>query len=243
MSSVSPSPASPSPEEDRAARLAVIETCRRMNALGINQGTSGNVSLRHGEGFLITPSGIDYDAMVPEQVVPVHLDGSYSGDWLPSSEWRMHFDIYASRPEAGAVVHTHSPHATALSCLRIEIPPFHYMIAVAGGKTLRTAAYATFGTAELSHAMLAALESRTACLLANHGMICFAPRLDKALWLAGEIEALCRQYAIARKVGEPVILSDAEMNEVIARFATYGKQPGELDGTGVAAVEAPRRRT
>ena len=117
MSSVSPSPAFPTAEEDLAARLAVIETCRRMNALGINQGTSGNVSLRHGDGFLITPSGIDYDAMTPEQVVPVHLDGSYSGDWLPSSEWRMHFDIYASRPEAGAVVHTHSPYATALSCL------------------------------------------------------------------------------------------------------------------------------
>lgn len=228
--------------EDLAARRAVIDACLKMNASGLNQGTAGNISLRHGEGFLVTPSGIPYEAMRPEQVVPVHFDESYSGDWLPSSEWRMHFDIYATRPEAGAVVHTHSVHATALSCLRREIPPFHYMIAVAGGRTLRTADYATFGTRELSRAMLAALEGRSACLLANHGMICFGPTLDKALWLAGEIETLCRQYVIALTAGEPAILTDTQMDEVIARFGSYGRQPGEVAAGAVPAVEAPRHR-
>lgn len=230
------------PADDLAARRAIIDACLKMNATGLNQGTAGNISLRHGEGFLVTPSGIPYEAMRPEQVVPVHFDESYSGDWLPSSEWRMHFDIYATRPEAGAVVHTHSVHATALSCLRREIPPFHYMIAVAGGRTLRTADYATFGTRELSRAMLAALEGRSACLLANHGMICFGPTLDKALWLAGEIETLCRQYVIALTAGEPVILTDTQMDEVIARFGSYGRQPGEVAAGAVPAVEAPRHR-
>ena len=231
------------PADDLAARRAIIDACLKMNATGLNQGTAGNISLRHGEGFLVTPSGIPYEAMRPEQVVPVHFDESYSGDWLPSSEWRMHFDIYATRPEAGAVVHTHSVHATALSCLRREIPPFHYMIAVAGGRTLRTADYATFGTRELSRAMLAALEGRSACLLANHGMICFGPTLDKALWLAGEIETLCRQYVIALTAGEPAILTDTQMDEVIARFGSYGRQPGEVAAGAVPAVEAPSRRT
>lgn len=229
--------------EDLAARRAVIDACLKMNASGLNQGTAGNISLRHGEGFLVTPSGIPYEAMRPEQVVQVHMDESYSGDWLPSSEWRMHFDIYATRPDAGAVVHTHSVHATALSCLRREIPPFHYMIAVAGGRTLRTADYATFGTRELSRAMLAALEGRSACLLANHGMICFGPTLDKALWLAGEIETLCRQYVVALTAGDPAILTDTQMDEVIARFASYGRQPGDVAAGAVPAVEAPRHRT
>lgn len=239
---LSPKDLADGPADDLAARRAIIDACLKMNATGLNQGTAGNISLRHGEGFLVTPSGIPYEAMRPEQVVPVHFDESYSGDWLPSSEWRMHFDIYATRPEAGAVVHTHSVHATALSCLRREIPPFHYMIAVAGGRTLRTADYATFGTRELSRAMLAALEGRSACLLANHGMICFGPTLDKALWLAGEIETLCRQYVIALTAGEPAILTDTQMDEVIARFGSYGRQPGEVAAGAVPAVEAPRRR-
>jgi len=230
----------PSPTTD--LRQAVIDTCLTMNATGLNQGTSGNVSVRTGDGFLITPSGVPYAQMTPEQIVPMGLDGRYDGDWLPSSEWRMHLDIYAARPEAGAVVHTHSTHATALSCLREEIPPFHYMIAVAGGTTLRCADYATFGTAELSAAMLRALEGRSACLLANHGTIAFGPTLDKALWLAGEVEALCTQYVIARQIGTPTILSQADMEAVLARFATYGKQAKDLAKGDVAAVDAPRRR-
>ncbi|WP_417771645.1 class II aldolase/adducin family protein [Stappia sp.] len=206
-------------------RQAVIDTCLAMNASGLNQGTSGNVSVRVGDGYLITPSGVAYAAMTPDQIVTMAPDGSHSGNWVPSSEWRMHHDIYAAHPQAGAVVHVHSTHATAVSCLRRDIPPFHYMIAVAGGATLRCADYATFGTQALSDHMLAALAGRSACLLANHGQICFGPTLEKALWLAGEVEALCHQYTVACQTGTPVILSEAEMAEVIERFATYGKQP------------------
>lgn len=213
-----------------------------MNALGINQGTSGNVSARSGDGFLITPSGIPYADTRPGQIVEMDLEGGYKGDWLPSSEWRMHMDMYAARPEAEAIVHTHSTYATALSCLRLDIPAFHYMIGVAGGTTLRCASYATFGTQALSDAMLVALEDRTACLLANHGMICFGPSLPKALWLAGEIEALCKQYYIACQAGTPVILGDDEMTRVLTRFKTYGRQPVELGEGDAPAVEAPVRR-
>ena len=210
-------------------RRAVIETCLKMNALGINQGTSGNASVRTNEGFLITPSGVPYEDTAPEQIVAMTLEGEVQSDWRPSSEWRMHRDIYAARPEAQAVVHTHAVHATALSCLRLEVPAFHYMIAVAGGSSLRCATYATFGTEALSRNMLKALEGRRACLLANHGMICFGPNLEKALWLAGEVETLCRQYIAAKQLGEPTLLSQAEMKRVLALFENYGKQDKATD--------------
>ncbi len=212
-----------------------------MNRLGINQGTSGNVSVRVPEGFLITPSGIAYEAMTPGQIVAMDLEGGYRGKWLPSSEWRMHHDIYRARPEAGAVVHTHASYATALSCLRRDLPAFHYMIAVAGGDSLRCADYATFGTRALSEKMLAALAGRRACLLANHGMICFHDSLEKALWLAGEIETLCRQHALACQLGQAVLLEPAEMERVLARFKSYGKQAADL-ADGEAAFETPIRR-
>ena len=203
----------------------IIDTCLAMNASGINHGTSGNVSARHGEGFLITPSGVPYEDLAPEMIVEVLLDGSHEGDLLPSSEWRMHRDIYASRPEAGAVVHTHSTHATAIATLRCGIPCFHYMIAVAGGTDIRCSDYATFGSAELSQTMLTAMEGRKACLLANHGYIGFGADLRKALGLAVEVESLARQYYTALQMGEPVILSDEEMAEVLEKFKSYGKQP------------------
>ncbi|WAJ26124.1 class II aldolase/adducin family protein [Antarcticirhabdus aurantiaca] len=211
--------------DDRALREAIIRICLRMNAEGINQGTSGNVSARVEGGMLVTPSGVPYEAMTPDAIVFVAEDGSWSGGWRPSSEWRMHLDIYNNRPEAGAVVHTHSPHATALSCLRRGIPAFHYMVAAAGGRDLACARYETFGTQALSEAMLTALEGRRACLLANHGQIAFGASLDKALWLAGEVEAMARQYILACSLGEPVILDDAEMTRVLALFDDYGKQP------------------
>ncbi len=223
-------------------REGIIHTCREMNRLGINQGTSGNVSARTPEGFLITPSGVPYDDMRPEQVVAMDLDGGYWGDMLPSSEWRMHLDIFRHRPEAEAVVHTHSTYATALSCLRQGIPAFHYMIGIAGGADLRCSRYATFGTAALSDVMLEALEERSACLLANHGMICFGENLAKALWRAGEVETLAKQYFVARQMGEPVVLDDAEMRRVLARFKTYGKQAKDLAAGDAPAVEAPERR-
>ncbi len=225
-----------------AEKDAVIETCLQMNALGINQGTSGNVSLRVGDIYLLTASGIPYEAMETRHIVEMDLQSGYRGPFLPSSEWRMHQEIYRARPEAGAVVHTHSTYATALSCLRRDIPAVHYMIAAAGGTTIRCADYATFGTAELCEAMVRALDQRKACLLANHGMICFGAGLDGALRLAVEIESLAKQYFIACQAGDPVILDDDEMHRVLARFRTYGKQPGDKDAGDVAAVEAPARR-
>jgi L-fuculose-phosphate aldolase len=226
----------------KALRKKVIETCLRMNAEGINQGTSGNVSARTEEGFLITASGIPYDRMEPEHVVEMDFDGGYVGEFLPSTEWRMHMDIFRARPEAGAIVHTHSIYATALACLRKEVPAFHYMIGVAGGSSLRVSDYAEFGTQELSDTMLKAMEGRTACLLANHGQICFGANLDKALWLAGEVETLCKQYWAACLAGTPVILGEAEMKSVLARFPSYGKQAADMAKVGAKAVHAPIRR-
>lgn len=223
-------------------RKKVIETCLKMNAEGINQGTSGNVSVRTDEGFLITASGVPYHRMKPEHIVEMDLDGGYRGEYLPSTEWRMHMDIFKHRPEANAIVHTHSIYATALACLRKDIPPFHYMIGVGGGSTIRCSDYAEFGTQELSNTMLKALEGRTACLLANHGQIVFGPNLDKALWLAGEVETISQQYWAALQTGKPVILSDEQMTTVLARFKTYGKQPDELGKDEAHAVFAPKRR-
>lgn len=232
--------------DDLAARQSVIDTCLSMNRLGINRGTSGNVSLRNNvggvPGFLLTPSGVPYDKMRPSSIVQMDLAGGYSGSHLPSSEWRMHLDIYISRPEAAAVVHTHSTYATAISALRRDIPAFHYMVAVAGGADVRCSEYATFGTKELSENMLVALEGRSACLLGNHGMVCFADGLEKALWKAGEVEALCEMYWIARQAGKVNILGDAEMERVLERFKSYGKQAGEL-GEGGGAIEMPVRRS
>jgi len=220
----------------------VIWVCRQMNEMGINQGTSGNVSARTDEGFIITASGIPYDVMDFEHIVEMDLEGGYYGKYLPSTEWRMHMDIFKARPEASAIVHTHSIYATALATLRKDIPAFHYMIGVTGGASLRVSDYAEFGTQALSDTMLEALKDRTACLLANHGQIAFGPNLDKALWLAGEIETLCQQYWAATLAGKPVILSDAQMKTVLARFKTYGKQAGELKSGEALAVIAPTRR-
>ena len=197
-----------------------------MNTQGINQGSAGNISRRFGDGFLITPSGMSYDRLQAGDIVYVGMDGRSQDSLEPSSEWRMHRDIYANHAAAGAVLHAHSTFATVLSCLRLDIPAFHYMVAVAGGADIRCADYALFGTQALSDNMLAALTDRRACLLGTHGMICFHDNLDKALWLGVEVETLARQYWHARQAGEPVILSTAQMAEVLEKFKTYGKQPG-----------------
>jgi L-fuculose-phosphate aldolase len=208
-------------------RQEVIDIALKMNELGINQGTSGNVSARFGDGLLITPSGMAYDDLTPGDIVDVRMDGSYLGKLKPSSEWRFHRDIMDARPDVNAIIHTHSKFATTLACLRKELPPFHYMIAVAGGKTVRCAPYATFGTQELSDYALEALKDRKACLLANHGMIVAAENLGKALAIAHEIELLCEQYLISLQVGGPHILSDDQMEEVLRKFKTYGVQNGK----------------
>ena len=223
-------------------REEIIETCLKMNEEGINQGTSGNVSARTEKGFLITASGVPYHRMKPEHVVEMDLDGGYRGDYLPSTEWRMHMDIFRHRPEAGAIVHTHSIYATALACLRKDIPPFHYMIGIGGGSTIRCSDYAEFGTQALSEVMLKALEDRSACLLGNHGQIAFGNNLEKALWRAGEVETICHQYWAALQAGKPVILNDEQMTTVLARFKTYGKQSDELGKDEAHAVVAPVRR-
>lgn len=210
---------------DSALRTAIIVTARAMNAANLNRGAAGNVSARAGaDGFLVTPTGMSYDALDAGDIVPMKLDGNWSGVRKPSSEWRFHRDVYATRPEAGAIVHAHPPFATALACLRRGIPPFHYMIARFGGATVRCADYATFGTEELSHAALAALQDRCACLLANHGMLVFGRDLGHALDLAVEFETLCEHYWRALQIGQPVLLADAEMAVVLEKFRGYGQQ-------------------
>lgn len=205
-------------------KAKVLATARAMNARGINRGAAGNVSARVDGGFVVTPTGMAYDACEAEDMAFVGMDGAPAGRRKPSSEWRFHRDIYAARPEAGAVIHAHSPFATSLACQELEIPPFHYMIARFGGKTVRCAAYATFGTQELSDAMLAALADRRACLMAHHGMTVFGPDLDAALELAVELETLCEQYWRVLQLGEPKLIVDDEMERVLEKFRGYGKQ-------------------
>lgn len=193
--------------------------------MGLNRGTSGNLSARLPGGFLITPTGIPYDALTAADVVRLDARGvAAPGQLKPSSEWRFHCDIYAARPQVGAIVHTHSRYASALACQRRELPAFHYMVAAAGGDSVRCADYATFGTAQLSANALAALEGRHACLLANHGVIATGAHLAGALALAEEIESLATQYCAALATGTPVLLDAAEMARVVAQFEGYGKQ-------------------
>ena len=204
-------------------RAQIIEACRRMEASGLNRGTSGNVSCRDGDHFLVTPSGMPVEKMTPAAIVAVGFDGRVIGHGKPSSEWHFHRDILQARPDIHAIVHTHSPHATALACLREDLPPFHYMIAIAGGDTIRCAPYALFGTEALSQHAVTALTDRKACLLANHGLIALGRDIDEALAIAVEIESLCEQYLIARQVGKPALLSAEQMREVIDKFQHYGR--------------------
>jgi L-fuculose-phosphate aldolase len=214
--------------DQRALREAIVATARAMNAAGINRGTSGNVSARIDGGFLITPSGLPYHATTHTDIVAMSDDGDARGHVAPSTEWRFHREIYRARTELCAVVHTHSPFATTLACLDRGIPAFHYMVAIAGGKDIRCAPYATFGTQELAQHAIAALADRKACLLSHHGMIAAGRTLDAALALAVEVETLAEMYWRALQIGEPQLLSDAEMDRVAERFQTYGN--ARLDG-------------
>jgi L-fuculose-phosphate aldolase len=207
---------------DREKRQSIIDACLRMSQLGINQGTSGNISLRHDQGMLITPTSVPYETMQPEQIVFMGLDGSFDSSQRPSSEWRFHLDILKARPEVNAVVHAHPPYATTLAIMGLEIPPIHYMIAVAGGDSIRCAPYATYGTEQLSQHAVSALQDRLACLLAHHGMIAIGPSLSKAMWLAVEVETLARQYHGCLQIGTPPLLSKAEIKKVLGKIAGYG---------------------
>ena len=212
-------------DDDPRARL--LHTLRAMGAARLNVGTSGNASQRlEGGRMLISPSGIAAERCRAEDLVVVEADGRYAGARAPSSEWQLHHDVYAAFPAAGAVLHAHAPFATALACQRLDIPPFHYMIARFGGTTVRCARYATFGTQALSEATVAALHERSACLLANHGMVVLGLDLEHALAMAIEFETLCEQYWRTLQLGAPVLLSEEEMAEVIERFKWYGKPRG-----------------
>lgn len=206
------------------SRTRIVATARALDAAGLMPNKSGNVSCRDGDGFLVTPSGVPYAALEPSQVVAVAADGSTEpGAPRPSSEWRLHAAIYAARPEAHAIVHTHSPMATALACAGHALPAFHYMIALAGGD-VRLAPYATFGTDELAAHAVAGLEGRRAALLANHGVVAIGPTLEAATAVALEVENMSSQYLALRAAGlEPRVLDPAELERVIAKFADYGR--------------------
>jgi len=206
-------------------RMMVIAACRELTRRGLTHGTSGNVSVRRDEQhFFVSPSGMDYEVLQADDVPLMDLAGRWFGCRRPSSEWRFHRDIFGARPDVGAIVHTHSPRATALACTGRGIPAFHYMVAVAGGRDIRCAPYHAFGTQELSAAALTALQDRRACLLANHGVIATGVDLPSAISLAGEVENLASQYCVALSLGEVRILDDAEMCRVVEKFRSYGQQ-------------------
>lgn len=221
-------------------RSQMVDICRRMNASGINQGTSGNLSARSGNGFLITPTSLAYDRMGPEDIVAMDFDGTYEGRHRPSSEWRFHRDILQARPDMNVVLHCHSIYATTLACHHKSIPSFHYMTGVAGGTDIRCSPYATYGTQALSDHAVTALEGRLACLLGQHGQIALGKDLEHALWLAIEVETLSRMYVQALTLGDPPMLSDEEMGRVIQQMKqmSYGQAP---DLAGVNDTARPRQ--
>lgn len=230
-------------QSDVHLRAEVIRGCRALTSLGLTYGTSGNVSIRRDSaGLFVSPTGMPYDQLQPDDVPLVTLDGRWFGRRRPSSEWRFHRDIMAARAEVGAIVHAHSRHATALACTGRDIPAFHYMVAVAGGADIRCAPYHPFGTQELSDAALTALQGRKACLLAHHGIIAVGRDLEAALKLAGEVESLAAQYCIALALGSVGLLEEAQMRHVVEKFRTYGRQDVADADLGPAGEALPPKR-
>jgi L-fuculose-phosphate aldolase len=229
---------------ETALRAAMIAKARWMNDSGLNQGTCGNISVRHGDAMLITPTSVPYEIMKPAMIASMPLDGeygSYEGPIAPSTEWRFHFDIMRERPEVGAIVHTHSTFATILSIARKPIPACHYMVAAFGSIDVRVADYATYGTKELADNALKALKDRNGCLLANHGMIALGRSLDQAMWRAVELETIAKQYYHALLLpGGPVILPNAAIDDTLKAFGNYGV-PGTTQITRRGPKSAPRR--
>ena len=207
---------------EKDIRASIVGACLEMNRSGLNQGTSGNISVRWQDGLLITPTSLPYDQMTPEDIVFLGLDGRAHGDNQPSSEWRFHRDIMQAKPEVNAIVHAHPIYSTIIAIMGKEIPPLHYMVAVAGGATIPCAPYATFGTEELSAHAVAALTERTACLLEHHGLIATGATLDKAMWLAVEVETLARQFHGCLQIGGPRLLPVDEIERVRLRMKNYG---------------------
>lgn len=209
--------------DESAVRQQVVAALRRLDTLGLNRGSTGNLSHRLGAGMLITPTGMGADDLQENDLVWLGDDDTLRGDWQPSSEWHFHRAIYLARPDVSAVVHTHSVNATALACLERGLPAFHYMVAIAGGDSVACTAYHSFGTEALSRAVAEALRDRQACLLAHHGLVTTGHSLAQAMKITIEIEALCETYLKALAVGEPTVLDAAQMAEVIEKFRTYGK--------------------
>jgi L-fuculose-phosphate aldolase len=218
--------------DETGLRLQALQALRRLDALGMNRGSTGNLSLRWARdgrpGMLITPTGMGADLLQPDDLVWMGEGGELLGRWKPSSEWHFHQALYRSRPEVHAVVHTHAIHATALACLERPLPPFHYMVAIAGGADVPLAPYHTFGTEALSQAVARAMAARDACLLSHHGLVTAGATLAHAMKVMLEVEALCEVYLKALAVAEPPLLSADRMAEVIARFRSYG-QPAPPD--------------
>ena len=219
--------------DDLETRQAIIEACLWMNAKRLNHGTSGNISARVGDKFLLTPSGMDYEDIRPEDILVMGYDGSYTGDRIPSTEWRFHSQILQGRPEFNAVIHTHSMYCTTLATHGLAIPAVHYMVAAAGGPDIRCGPYATPTTQALADIAVKAIEGRKACLLQNHGAIVADADLPQALKLLSEVENLAEQYWRALQIGQPNILTDTQIGEVLELFKTYGRQPDpDLRKTG-----------
>ena len=213
---------------EQELRREIVERCREMNRSGINQGTSGNVSARLGDRMLISPSATPYDDMTPEMVAALELDdasGRWQGPLRPSTEWRMHRQLLLQRRDMDAIVHAHPTCCTTLAIARREIPACHYMVAAFGGNSVRCAGYATYGSEALADEAVVAMRDRTACLLANHGMLTLGENLARAMWRAIELETLARQYCLSLAIGGPVLLDDAAIAATLVGFADYGVQP------------------
>lgn len=211
---------------ERKTRQSIIDHCLEMNQSGLNQGTSGNISVRHEDGLLITPTSLPYAKLQPADIVFLDANGSPHGKHRPSSEWRFHYDILRARPDMNAVVHAHPPYCTTLAIMGREIPPIHYMVATIGGPNIRCAPYAIYGSQELSDFALEALADRKACLLEHHGMIAMGTSLEHAMWVAVEVETLARQYHGCLQLGEPPLLSERQIQDVMDKIAGYGLNDG-----------------
>ena len=228
---------------EKALRAEIVARCREMNASGINQGTSGNISARFEDRMLISPSAVPYDAMEPEMIASIALDdpsGAWEGPLKPSTEWRFHLKLLQGRADAGAVVHAHSTYCTVLAIAGKSIPACHYMMAAFGGTDVKCSGYARFGSEELSDLALEAMAGRTACLLANHGMIAIGESLPKAMWRAIELETIAKQYYLSLAIGGPNVLSDAQIQETIDAFGGYGVQD-DAGRKGAKAEKAPAK--
>jgi L-fuculose-phosphate aldolase len=213
--------------DELEVRRSIISQCLFMNSSGLNQGNSGNISVRFGDRMLITPTSIPYTEMTPEMIAAMPVEGeygAYEGPNKPSSEWRFHLDIMKARPEVGSIVHTHATYSTILAIARKPVPACHYMVAAFGGDDVRVSGYARYGTKALSEHVLKALEGRNGCLMANHGMLTVGSSLKKAMWRAVELETLAKQYYHTLLIGGPVILSAEQIAETMESFSTYGLQ-------------------